>query len=163
MNDYKSLNLEDEKQGKETYKIFSQNETVSGDEVNVEKVIGSGELIPSVIVDGKYIITKENVVEYSEAQKIANGSKFAPNEKIKNIIDKFFQLKDKTTAVTKEKSYLNGAIVGGVVGIIAGIVLKKSLFVTSLIGLAGGGYVWYSIQNARKKGKSESSNIFLNK
>ncbi len=161
LNDYKALNLEDEKIGKESYKIFSLNDIISGDEVNVEKVIGSGELVPSVIVDGKYIITKENLVEYSEAQQIAIGKKFASNDKIKKVVEKFFQLKDKQSEITKERSYLNGAIVGGVIGIIAGIAFKKNIFVTASFGLVGGGFIWYKISDARKNGKRASSKIFL--
>jgi tetrahydromethanopterin S-methyltransferase subunit G len=160
-NDYKSLNIEDEKKGKETYRDFAQNQMVVAEEVNVEKIIGSGELVPSLLVDGKYVITKENAVEYSEAQKIASGTKFASSDKIKKIVDKFFELKDKSSAITKERSYLNGAVIGGVIGIIGGIVLKKNLFVTSIIGLASGGYIWYNIVAARKNGKTESSNLFL--
>lgn len=57
----------------------------------------------------------------------------------------------------KSVGYKKGAVVGLVVGVLAGMYFKRSLFMFGLIGVVGGGYIGYKIAEA-----SETKNEFKN-
>lgn len=57
----------------------------------------------------------------------------------------------------KSVGYKKGAVVGLVVGVLAGMYFKKNLIMFGLIGVVGGGYVGYKIAEA-----TETQNGFKN-
>lgn len=160
VEDYKSLNVEDERQGKETYRDFKKNELVDAEEVRVEQNPGSGKYIQAILVDDKYIIPKNAAIEYSEAEKIAEGKKTV-SEKVKKISESFFREKNKQIEITRHKSYRNGAIVGALLGIVGGIYFKKNIFLSATIGLFSGGYVASKFKDAQHKGKKKAGQMFV--
>lgn len=49
------------------------------------------------------------------------------------------------------KGYKEGAVVGGIVGILIAVALKKNIMVGGVVGLIGGGYIGYKINNTENE------------
>lgn len=45
----------------------------------------------------------------------------------------------------KAFGYRQGAMVGGIVGVVGALLLKKSIWLFGVIGLVGGGYIGYKV------------------
>lgn len=51
--------------------------------------------------------------------------------------------------------YKEGAIAGGLVGIVIAATLRKNLILGAVIGIVGGGYVGYMIKNNENKAQQQ--------
>jgi hypothetical protein len=121
-------------------------------------------LAPQIIAEGEWIIplnklTKVKEVSYEEAEKLdaekgvvdlLAGKKEETHpetvsetvvKEMKDEVDKISKSNIVHDVMRKSRGSVNGMLIGGGIGLLIGVVSKKSLFVTTVLGATIGGFL----------------------
>lgn len=147
--------------GQLVYKLFKNNSSVTVQEFN-QASIGNINFLPVYKTKDGFIIPKSNIMiigveeqpkndlsSIPEAQIVGN-SEFQPKdlkEKIGNIGSVNSIIK---TEAIRSKYMVNGALIGGIVGLAYAMYKGESKFMFAALGVVGGGFIGKTVQNLTK-------------
>lgn len=149
---FRSPNVSMQKGGKLEFKEFKEGDIVLGKEYEHPAVKGLT-FIPSIIIDGSFIIPKTHVQPQYSA--FVDVNKADVPEQIKANVSTVASGNLPASTANKMEGYKSGALVGGIIGVAVSLKFDKSMLTCAVIGILAGGYIGYLI----KKPKVEKISI----
>ncbi len=162
--DYDSPNANARRSGTVTYKKYKAGQEVfgfvhsgnaDGDGIIIvdekQPIVASAlEKIEDVSVNGVALKadaeTSQTTINHSSLP--SDFKKTLEDLKNQNVI---------SSVVKKSRNSVNGMLIGGAIGFILGLYFKKSLFITTVIGITGGGLIGSKMNTAAKKTEPATS------
>jgi hypothetical protein len=139
---FRSPNVSAQKGGKLEFKEFKEGDSVLGKDYDHPPVKGLT-FVPSIIIDGAFIIPKTHVQPQYSAFVDVNATDI-PDEIKANIATTASGNLPASTS-TKIEGYKTGAIIGGIVGIGVSLKFDKGMATCVVLGILAGGYIGHLI------------------
>lgn len=108
-------------------RVFKNGERVAAMPYTPSNMPAGIKIIPSILVDDKYIVPLNMVSRDNPVQAVPVSANGGPD------------LVASVKGVTRDKSFQKGALLGAAAGALYGFAANKSVFVCTIVGMLGGG------------------------